>query len=140
MEIQVGEYIRTKDGIKKIVKINEGKLSTYYGKYIVSPEYKNSKSINVKNIIKPSFNIIDLIEEGDYANGFKVISIGLNYSTTDIKKFLIVDCKRNINVLCEKDIKSIVTKEQVKSMEYEVKWNDIKRIKRKNWQNVWKIW
>ena len=39
-KIEINEYIRTLDGIKKIVKINEGKSSTYYGKYIVFPEYK----------------------------------------------------------------------------------------------------
>lgn len=119
MEIQVGEYIRTLDGIKKIVKINEGKLSTYYGKYIVFPEYKNSKSINVKNIIKHSFNIIDLIEEGDYVNG-KEVSVILKDkegNTTDVCYY--EEAEEQAYSLG--DIKSVLTKEQFKAMEYEVK-------------------
>ena len=111
MEIQNGEYIRTKDGIKKIVKINEGKLSTYYGKYIVFPEYKNSKSINVKNITKHSFNIIDLIEEGDYVNGQKAVGVSNVSGWIDTKE----------DVIHKDHIKSVVTKEQFKAMEYEVK-------------------
>ena len=30
MEIEVGEFIRTKDGIRKIAKINTGIVKTYY--------------------------------------------------------------------------------------------------------------
>ena len=111
MEIQVGEYIRTLDGIKKIVKINEGKLSTYYGKYIVFPEYKNSKSINVKNIIKHSFNIIDLIEKGDFVNGQRV--------EEKHKDGIFLENMQSFYE--EKEIETIVTKEQFEAMEYEVK-------------------
>ena len=111
MEIQVGEYIRTLDGIKKIVKINEGKLSTYYGKYIVFPEYKNSKSINIKNILKHDFDIRKLIEEGDYINGCKFQEIIGN-------TIFIFGIRSGI---LEEDIKSVVTKEQFQAMEYEVK-------------------
>ena len=130
MEIQVGEYIRTLDGIKKIVKINEGKLSTYYGKYIVFPEYKNSKSINVKNIIKHSFNIIDLIEiedlvsviDGDTTAVCEVIGTEIrdkNFrKTNEIGVRYMSD---EIDIIPLKRIKSIVTKEQFQAMEYEVK-------------------
>ena len=117
MEIKVGEYIRTKDGIKKIVKINEGKLSTYYGKYIVFPEYKNSKSINIKNILKHDFDIRKLIEEGDYVNGREVIKIyDFKYEVPIIETST---CSRY--TIYEGAIKSIVTKEQFKSMEYVIK-------------------
>jgi len=125
MEIQVGEYIRTLDGIKKIVKINEGKLSTYYGKYIVFPEYKNSKSINVKNITKHSFNIIDLIEEGDYVNGLEVVTIdGYDEDGNDKEELGILETyvdEVDGIYLTDVNIKSIVTHEQMEAMEYEVK-------------------
>lgn len=109
MEIREGEYIRTLDGIKKIVKINEGKLSTYYGKYIVFPKYKNSKSINIKNILKHDFDIRKIIEEGDYVNGQKVVGVSNVW----------IDTKEN--VIHKDHIKSVVTHEQMKAMEYEVK-------------------
>ena len=119
MEIRVGEYIRTLDGIKKIVKINEGKLSTYYGKYIVFPEYKNSKSINVKNIIKHSFNIIDLIEEDDYVNGMRVSYVRFPNDSYEPTEIYVLD--KDINFIFASDIESVVTHEQMEAMEYEVK-------------------
>lgn len=125
MEIQVGEFIRTKDGIKKIVKINEGKLSTYYGKYIVFPEYKNSKSINGKNILKHDFDIAKLIEEGDYVNGNKVLD---NVSNAFLE---VSSSSLGNNRIFAYMIKSVLTKEQFKAMEYEVKWNEKQNEKNK---------
>ena len=62
---------------------------------------------------KHSDNIIDLIEVGDYVNGNEIYkisfdSLGLILETTTYFK------------LREKDIKSIVTKEQFESMSYKV--------------------
>ena len=64
-EIEVGEYVRTLDGIKKIIKANKGTERTYRGQYEIEPKYKGSYCISEKNIIKHSKNIIDLIEVGD---------------------------------------------------------------------------
>lgn len=128
MEIQVGEYIRTKDGIKKIVKINEGKSSTYYGKYIVFPEYKNSKSINIKNILKHDFDIRKLIEEGDFVNGNEITQITLDPFIkgqinlwTDIELRDVYGDYERLKYTSVEEIETIVTKEQFKAMEYEVK-------------------
>lgn len=62
-----------------------------------------------ENIIKSSPNIIDLIEVGDYVNGRIVEWIG--------DKFVAFG---RLDYAYEKDIKSIVTKEQFESMEYKV--------------------
>lgn len=74
--------------------------------------------ITNENIIgKPSSNPIDLIEVGDYVNGHKVI-----YTIGNIHKRIYVEYV-NMDELLEitsEQIKSIVTKEQFKSMEYEV--------------------
>lgn len=110
-KIEINEYIRTTDGIKKIIKVNEGSNATYYGKYIVEPKYKGSNSINAKNIIKHSFNIIDLIQEGDYVNGQKVVGVSNVSGWIDTKE----------DVIHKGHIKTILTKEQFKAMEYEVK-------------------
>lgn len=110
-KIEINEYIRTTDGIKKIIKVNEGSNATYYGKYIVEPKYKGSNSINAKNIIKHSFNIIDLIEEGDYVNGQKVVGVSNVSGWIDTKE----------DVIHKGHIKTILTKEQFQAMEYEVK-------------------
>lgn len=130
MEIQVGEYIRTEDGIKKIVKINEGKLSTYYGKYICEPKYKNSSSISIKNIIKHSFDLKELVKKGDFVNGYEVDDFdGYDEEGNYFEKDLGIPIYDDANMDCIIEyrpirlmkIRSIVTKEQFETMEYEVK-------------------
>lgn len=65
-EIKIGEYVRLKNGdIRKIVKINEGKDKTVFGKYILDKPYNYSYKVAKSKIAKHSFNIIDLIEVGD---------------------------------------------------------------------------
>lgn len=75
-------------------------------------------------IIKASHNIINLIEEGDYVNGEKVIRIDkdpfikgqINLWTNTITSNYWGDI--SLSRIIEKDIKSIVTKEMFSSMEY----------------------
>ena len=77
------------------------------------------------DVIKSNPNIIDLIEIGDYVNGCKIIELSTNidgkvlYLETDITEFDNVYAFGHIDIY-EKDIKSIVTKEQFESMEYKV--------------------
>lgn len=110
-EIEVGEYVRTIDGfIRKVIKVN--KKGSYeglcYGTYSVDKKYKNSVGISAKKILKHSKNITDLIEEDDYVNGSKVVGKDNNCI------LILTDggqtCYRNI--FENKDIKSIVTKQQ----------------------------
>ena len=67
--------------------------------------------ITPEEILNHSFNIIDLIEEGDYENGIVVTQSELN----DIEHLAKEIVKNNYG------IRTIVTKEQFKAMEYEVK-------------------
>ena len=73
--------------------------------------------IDESNLVKePSPDIIDLIEVGDYVNGYEVIKVN---NTKDFTETIIqVSSKRTY---CNDEIKSIVTKEQFKSMEYKIK-------------------
>lgn len=61
-------------------------------------------------ITKASFNLIDLIEVGDYVNGYKVNSIDYNF---DDKIKIYSDFRIN-----EKNIKEILTKEQYNANAY----------------------
>lgn len=71
-------------------------------------------------------NLIDLIEEGDYVNGFLVEAI--NYEEDENGNLFDVlgiffrgyDCEYSSEELKNIDIYSIVTKEKFKSIEYEV--------------------
>lgn len=69
----------------------------------------------VDNIVKASFDIIDLIEVGDYVNGSKVIDIVEN--DVYVSNFYKEQC---IEQVSKKKIKSIVTKEQFESMSYRI--------------------
>lgn len=111
--IEVGEYIRTKEGIiGKLENINEFR----------PPENKYAVEINEELYFigdkqlegtKHSKNIIDLIEVGDYVNGEKVIGVSQEPKYINFDTITIFDYK-------QEDIKSIVTKEQFKEMEYRV--------------------
>ena len=67
-----------------------------------------------RNIIKePSYNIIDLIEVGDYVNGGQVREKVEDYIRISGGNFMFQYLKEN-------EIKSIVTKEQFESMSYKI--------------------
>ena len=107
--MKVGDYVRTTSGIERLKKENDN--GWFFEKnMIIKPD-------NIeKYIIKSSPNIIDLIEVGDYVNGEKVINI--------IKKHKYLEVSDEEITIDEKDIKSIVTKEQFESMKYKVNKND----------------
>lgn len=131
IEIELDEYVRTKEGlIFKIVKehfrgliTNEKYDCKKYEKYEnCKPMYINKlkeyyvylSRENIKNL-KHSKNIIDLIEVGDYVNGYLVDELFYDYANK--KYHLVTEGRKHI---FEKDIKSIVTKEQFQSVMYEV--------------------
>lgn len=115
-EIKVGEYVRTKKGyIAKITEIDNyiwfnEKINKESGMAV----YELSKVEFENLVVKQSKHIIDLIEEGDYVNGEKVVGRGNNcilILTDEGQTFL-------RNIFEDKDIKTIVTKEAFKSVEY----------------------
>lgn len=111
--IEVGEYVRINNdnriiciGIGKVIKIVQETI------YV---DMRNSLPISfeISKIVKHSKNIIDLIEVGDYVNGYKVYHIAGHY--VSVESFEKYD-------LCfeEQDIKRVITKEQMASIEYKV--------------------
>lgn len=125
MKLEVGMYVRTKYGIKKIESIVCGQDIKFDNTIGFDEDLRKhhdydgiSKNDNYfwnnEIVGKPSNNIIDLIQDGDYVNGSRIIKISFD-SLGLIVETILYDKFR------EKDIKSIVTKEQFKNMEYEVK-------------------
>lgn len=118
--MQIGDYVRTKKrGFQppQIAKIRGmEKDSGYHNQYFIEldhnliPDYEFC--IYKEDIEKSSPNIIDLIKVGDYVNGEKVVDI--------IKKHKYLAVSDEAVIICEKYIKSIVTKEQFKIMEYKL--------------------
>lgn len=108
--IEVGEYIRTSNGI--IAKLERIKSELRY-KYWAN----NGECYTEKAIKKHSFNIIDLIKEGDYINGHRIVNE--IYGEDDNELYFEIEGGFNkADYISEKDIKSIVTKEQFKNTEY----------------------
>lgn len=123
-------YVRTKYGIKQIDEINVYK--TKY-QWLHKFKYKSEDgTVNLgvlpdKDIIgEPSFDITDLIKEGDYINGLRVeknkygeLYIGYVYCGGDIGKT--AECYVNFIKEMDKEyIYTIVTKEQFKNSCYKI--------------------
>lgn len=108
-KLEPNMYVRTKWGyICKIININDFREPSM--KYGVEASYlKDIMFIGDDDISKASHNIIDLIEIGDYVNGWKVLY------WTDGTKIIDDGYATNLDKI---DIKSIVTKEMFSSMEY----------------------
>ena len=125
MEIQVGEYVRTKDGV--IAKVTATGYGIDCDRDVFDLKCLQMMEIPPEHVqeyvIKHSFNIIDLIEKGDYVNELKIIDINGICNDKKTKAFTIYKNKGKaiITFLKNEEIRSIVTKEQFKAMEYEVK-------------------
>lgn len=121
-ELKVGNYIRTKDknGVQYIRKIMVLPDDTRYGSIVVDKDIHNVKWVSKKNVLKVSENIIDLIEVGDYVNGYLVTFVynpdGNKVVRIELEKGTL---KRHI-ISKSEQIKSVVTKELFESIKYEV--------------------
>lgn len=143
--MEVGDYVRTKDGlISKYIGYEEDEKDKEYNKYNFNSkiywfyEYyddyvyeEDFKEWYEKKVIKTSPNIIDLIEEND------LIEIEYKISTGENQKEIVQVIKNVNNKLFIKTytehyvfvenieetiykIKGIITKEQIASMEYKL--------------------
>ena len=116
--MKVGDYVRTDDGLigKVVSEPYEYKddigCDIDFGNNDIYNEYEMYQSI-----IKSSPNIIDLIEVGDFVN-YEQVNGGyvLNKNEDSIDTWAILP-----NSLKNEDIKSVITREQMKSLEYKVK-------------------
>ena len=125
MKIEVGDYIRTVDGvIAKVITISsyyKTKIyhfdNTLYQDWDEDIDFLRDSNLE-KIILKHSKNIIDLIEVGDYVNGYKVIDKDDINTGCMCEIYLLED--DGIYGIWDENIKSIVTKEMFESVEYKV--------------------
>ena len=123
LEFKENMYIRTCNG--RIAKIEEiandiafcdNWLYQTFDAYI---DFIHLADEIVDEITKASFNIIDILEEGDYVNGKKIIKV----IPEDICGDEILDNQHIFSIdgeIFENEIKSIVTKEQFEQMSYKI--------------------
>lgn len=115
MKLEEGMYVRTEEGeISKIKWITvqrwEGLDNTIEASFML----KNKENIEYpRDNFKASYNLIDLIEVGDYVNGLPVV---LNSTERGGNIVLVFGG----NCFTEDGINDVVTKEQFESMKYEV--------------------
>lgn len=117
MKLEEGMYIRTDYGkIGKIIYFEGTMAKTDNEKIITFRDFN-------EEIKKASHNIIDLIEEGDYVNG-KLVTKTNSIFPINNSIYIECYCEMNGTSLCwcysNEEIKTIVTKEQFESMQYEV--------------------
>lgn len=116
--IEVNEYVRTNSGL--IFKVNEITYDEEYKDYL----YKESFLLVdwKENIVKHSKQLIDLIEVGDYVNGYKVIYVINNTESCPSGKCVDIDSSKDSSecTLWEEDIKTILTKERYMANCYKV--------------------
>lgn len=121
LELKENMYVRTKNG--KIGKLmgymafNENKIAILTN--TTEKGIKITPVIDKDAIIKASYNIIDILEVGDYVNGQKIINI----IPIDICGNEILDNQHIFTKdgeIFENEIKSIVTHEQMEQTAYKV--------------------
>ena len=110
MKIEVGQFVRLKSGyICKIININDFREPSM--KYGVEANYlKDVMFIGDNDIAKASYNIIDILEVGDYVNNERVEEIW--------KEIVLVG--QECRPISFNNIKSIVTHEQMEQIAYKV--------------------
>lgn len=123
-KFSVGMYVRTKNGlISKIQGINEYSIALkntccerLRDKYFTFPNEEK-----IYEITKSSFNLIDLIEVGDYVNGWLVNEIWEDKIDLGDKNFA---CAHKFNFdkhyVWKDEIKEVLTHEQYSANVYKV--------------------
>lgn len=117
-KIEVGEYGRTNFGkIIKFAWLEDSEGETIKNKVILINGNKVSNDFyyfhKEENIVKHSKQLIDLIEVGDFVNGYKVISVDYDVMN-DTTECIELDLNSNYqyNFISIRQIKIILTKEQ----------------------------
>lgn len=126
VKIEKGMYVRTKCNdfcnmivIRKVEEKSEDDNGFFIDDYIIDTYGDEQNYLQENDISKCSYDLIDLVEEGDYVNGAKVVQIG---KSIEGRKYITTEAYHKINYgnIFSNEIKSIVTKEQFESISYKV--------------------
>lgn len=120
MKLEVGMHVRLQNDVENIVIINrianvfETTILTANDGSIYQGEYTK------ENVIKASYNIIDILEVGDYVNGLEVDRIIKR--NRKIEPSTMIYCKYGNNFIgfYNDEIKSVITHEQMRQIAYKV--------------------
>ena len=104
MKLEVGMYVRTKKGTIYKFDTNNSMAKNGAKKYMVNCSY----------------NIIDLIQVGDYVNDYKVVDIIHNNRKLEPSTMVCCEYGNNYIGFYNEEIKSVITDEQMEQMVYKV--------------------
>ena len=115
-KINVNEYVRTTNkGIKRVDRIDENKTVNKY-LYYVGEDFEGKSYVYIKTteVLKHSFNLIDLIEVGNIKNKKEVKHVAMFEGFPDYPELIFVDETHLVpGDSCENsEIKTILTHEQ----------------------------
>lgn len=115
MKLEVGQFARLKSGyICKIINVNDFREPNM--KYGVEANYlKDVMFIGDDDVVKASYNVIDILEEGDYVNGRKVVDIFYDANDNVMEVCVLGSIEYDNN-----EIKSVITHEQMEQIAYKV--------------------
>ena len=118
MKLEVGQFARLKSGyICKIININDYREPNM--KYGVEANYlKDVMFIGDDDVVKASYNIIDILEEGDYVNGCYIQEI--KSLKNNVMVCMLDSDYEFVSTITNNEIETIVTKEQFEQMAYKV--------------------
>lgn len=121
MKLEIGMYVRINDEFRQIC-LGIGKIKNIVqdSVYVIMSNKNLPISFELKNIEKASFNLINLIEVGDYVNGNPVCQIKKDEHG---RTWIYTDSNYKYGYL-EEDIVDVVTKEQFDREKYIVERND----------------
>lgn len=123
-KIEIGEYVRTKEGIidEVIIEYNGKCNNSNCNQKHISCKYNY---YNEKDIVKHSKQLKDLIECGDFVNGYKVISVDYDVMN-DTTECIELDLNSNYqyNFISIRQIQTILTKESYMANCYKVGGED----------------
>jgi len=122
MKLEVGMYVRLQNDVEDIVVIN--KIANVFETTILTEnDGSNYQGEYTKeNVVKASYNIIDILEVGDYVNGKKIVDVGclINGPRKGTKVIDYYITPSAVSYLENEDIKSVITHEQIEQMEYRI--------------------
>ena len=116
-KIEVNEYVRTDNGeIHKVIDIEKGSIK-------IKSQYK--EWIGLCCIVKHSKQLIDLIEVGDFVNGYRAENV-INEEPCPSGKCVDIDSSKDSSecTLWENDIQTILTRESYMANCYKVGGED----------------
>ena len=125
-KIEIGEYVRTKDGRIAQIKSIDYEAGIYrFDRIIYINDFGMKKDVLYNNemfkklIVKRSKQLIDLIEVGDVVNGMEVLDI---YKPRDLWEPIEIRVdSRYTNFILAEDIKTILTKESYMANCYKIR-------------------